>query len=97
VATARTTCAPEDSASLTRCSIVDAPALDGLRRELSGAEGLAAEANHRLLPREDLERSVVLHVGDEELDGVRADVDGGERPHASGILGEAPRNAVKTM
>ena len=46
---------------------------------------------------ENLERAVLLDVRDEKLDGVGADVDGGERPHGRPIFGELPRNAVKTM
>ena len=43
-----------------------------------------AEAQHLLLPHERLEVAVGMDVGDEEMEGVRAQVEGGD-PHAPSV------------
>ena len=55
--------------------------LDGLGRETAGDEGVVAQADHGLFAGQDLEGSVLFHGGDEQLDAVGADVDGGQRLH----------------
>jgi hypothetical protein len=73
------------------------PRLDRLGREQPGPQRLAAQAHHGLLPQQDLEGPVLLHVGDQQLDAVGADVDGGERSHRGGILASHRRNGVKAV
>jgi hypothetical protein len=56
--------------------------LGRLGGERAGREGLAPETDHLLHAVDDHDAAVGRHVGDDHVDGVRAEVQGGE-PHSS--------------
>ena len=53
--------------------------LDRLVAQAAGKQRLGAEADHLLPARQDFESAVLVHSRHQQLDGVGADVDGGER------------------
>ena len=71
------------------------PRLDGLGREHARPQRLAAQAHHLLLAQDDVEGSVFFDVGDEQLDAVGADVDGGKRFHRGASVPPGRRYGVK--
>ena len=50
-------------------------AVGGRRRDAAVAGDVVAEAQHLLLAGDRLERAVGVHVGDEQVEGVRAEVE----------------------
>ncbi len=95
VATARTRSAPAAWIERRNCSTASDPRLDGLVRQAARGEGLAAQAHQGLLARHHLQRSVLFDGGDQQLDAVGSDVDGGELPHHRGILRPGRGTALK--
>ncbi len=53
-------------------------AVGGGRRDAAVAGDVVAEAQHLLLPGDRGERAVEVHVGDEEVEGVRSEVERGD-------------------
>ena len=75
VALAITSCAPSASASCVHAPDARDRAVGGRGRDAAVAADVVAEAQHLLLAGDGFEGAVGMHVGDEQVERVRAEVE----------------------
>ena len=89
VALAMTSLAPERVGELAQAPDGRDRAVGRGRRDAAVAGDVVAEAQHLLLPGDRRERAVEVHVGDEEVEGVRSEVERGDA-HRTGRYPRVP-------